>query len=94
MPLLGGLAAAALLALGWIIVRGSVRLPIGIVFGASGILLDLLAVILAGKGIAARQEAGWVPVHEVSFPGFPLVGVYPNLQSLLLQAVFVIVIVA
>ena len=96
MPLLGGLAAAALalLVLGWLIVRGSVRLPFGIFFGASGILLGLLAVILAGKGIAALQEAGWVPVHQVSFPSFPLVGVYPNLQSLLLQALLVIVIVA
>ena len=51
-------------------------------------------MILAGKGIAALQEAGWVPVHQVSFPSFPLVGVYPNLQSLLLQALLVIVIVA
>ena len=51
-------------------------------------------MILAGKGIAALQEAGWIPVHEVSFPSLPLIGVYPNLQGLLLQAALVIVIAA
>jgi high-affinity iron transporter len=88
-PVLGGLltAAVALAVLGWLIVRGSVRLPLGRFFGATSILLVLLAVIFVGKGIAALQEAGTVPVNPVSFPSIPVLGVYPNLLGLLLQAI-------
>ena len=95
VPLVGGLLAGAvvLAALSWVIVRGSVRLPLGVFFGASSVLIGLLAVVLAGKGIAALQEAGWLSIRSVSFPSLPLLGVYPNLQGLLLQAALVVVIV-
>jgi high-affinity iron transporter len=96
LPLLGGLAAAAaaLFVLGGLIVRGSVRLPFGLFFGASAALLALLSVVLAGKGVAALQAAGWIAVHEVRFPSLPVIGLYANLQSLLLQAALVVVIAA
>lgn len=92
--LVGGVlvGAVALGAVSWIIVRGSLRMPLGLFFGASAALLGLLAVVLAGKGIAALQEAGWLPIHEVSFPSVPMLGVYPNLQSLALQAALLAVI--
>ncbi len=92
--LVGGLAVAAiaLAVLGRLIVQGGARLPLGLFFGASAVLLALLAVVLAGKGIAALQEAGFIPIHQVSFPSAPLLGVYPNLQGLLLQALLVVVI--
>jgi high-affinity iron transporter len=95
-PLLGGLVAAAmaLLVVGWLVFQGSVRLPLGLFFGASSGLLALLAVVFAGKGIAALQEAGWLSIHAVRFPALPLLGVYPNLQGLLLQAVLIVVIAA
>jgi high-affinity iron transporter len=87
VPLAGGLLAGALglAALSWAVVRGSLRLPLGAFFGVSSALIGLLAVVLAGKGIAALQEAGWLPVHAVSFPSLPVLGVYPNLQGLVLQ---------
>ena len=43
-------------------------------FGAPSALLVLLAVIFAGKGIAALQEAGTLPVEPVNFPGIPALG--------------------
>jgi len=94
LALLGGLAAAAaaLFVLGALIVRGSVRLPFGLFFGASAALLALLSVVLAGKGVAALQAAGWIAVHEVRFPSLPVIGLYANLQSLVLQAALVVVI--
>src|SRR4026207_533777 len=49
-------AAAALLVLGWAIVRGSLRMPLALFFGVSAMLIGLLAVVFAGKGIAALQE--------------------------------------
>ncbi|MGH8063013.1 MAG: hypothetical protein ACREO7_13470, partial [Pseudoxanthomonas sp.] len=38
-----------------------------------------------GKGVAALQEAGWVPLALVSAPRIEWLGVYPSWQSLLAQ---------
>ena len=94
VPMLGGLLTAALtlVGLGWLLLRGSVHLPLGIFFGATSALMVLLAVILAGKGIAALQEAGTLPAEPVRFPGIPALGVYPDLVGLLLQAVLILII--
>ena len=94
VPVLGGGLAAAvvLIGLGWLIIRGSVQLPLGLFFGATSVLLALLAVIFVGKGIAALQEAGILPVDPVRFPGIPALGIYPNLLGLVLQAALVLII--
>jgi len=54
----------------------------------------ILAVVLAGKGIAALQEGGYLPPSLVHFPRFELLGVYPSLYSLLAQLAVIVVIVA
>jgi len=94
VPVFGGLltAAVVLVVLGWLILRGSVRLPFGPFFGATSVLLTLLAVIFVGKGIAALQEAGTLPADPVNFPGMPALGVYPDLLGLVLQAILVLII--
>jgi high-affinity iron transporter len=93
-PVLGGLLAAsvALVMLGWLIFQGSVRLSLGLFFGATSVLLGLLAVVFVGKGIAALQEAGTLPVHPISFRGIPALGLYPNLQGLVVQVLLVLII--
>jgi high-affinity iron transporter len=93
-PVLGGLisAAVALGILGWLIFRGGIRLPLGLFFGATSLLLALLAVVFVGKGIAALQEAGTLPVNPVNIPSLPALGLYPSLQGLVLQALVVLVI--
>lgn len=85
--LLAGLAAAAMLlvALGWAIVRASVKLPIGRFFSVSGVLLLILAVVFTGQGIAALQEAGRIGADAVGFVTLPLLGVYPTAQTLSAQ---------
>jgi high-affinity iron transporter len=94
--LMGGLAAAAvaLVLLSWLIVRGSVRLPLGIFFGATSVVLAALAVVLAGKGIKALQEAAILAQHPIGAPSVPLLGVYPDVLGLMLQLVLVLVLVA
>jgi high-affinity iron transporter len=84
---LGGAGAAALLLalLGWAILKYSVRLPIGPFFAVTGWLLALLAVVFAGHGIAALQEAGVLDASPVVFVTIPLLGVHPTLQGLLTQ---------
>jgi high-affinity iron transporter len=92
VPVLGGLisAAVALATLGWLILRGSIRLPLGLFFGASSLLLALLAVVFVGKGIAALQEAGTLPVNAVNIPSIPALGLYPTIQGVVLQALMVL----
>jgi high-affinity iron transporter len=76
-----------LVALSTLIIRFSAKVPLGLFFGISSILLAVMAVVFAGQGVAALQAAGRVPNHPIAFPTIPLLGVYPNLQSLGLQLV-------
>jgi high-affinity iron transporter len=93
-PMLGGLfsAVVALAILGWLIFRGSIRLPLGLFFGSTSLLLALLAVVFVGRGIAALQEAGTLAANPVNIPSIPALGLYPSIQGLVLQALLVLVI--
>jgi high-affinity iron transporter len=83
----GMLAAAVLLALvTWAILKYSVRLPLGPFFGWTAALLALLAVVFAGNGVAALQEAGVLTADAVRFVSLPLLGIHPTMQGLLAQA--------
>lgn len=84
---LGGFGAGVLVlaVLAWVIMRYSARLPLRQFFSLTGMLMFVLALVFAGKGVAALQEAGYIPVSPVSFPRVELLGIYPNLQGLSLQ---------
>ena len=90
----GGAAAAvvALAAAGWAIFRFSVRLPLGPFFAAMSILMCVLAVVLAGKGVAALQEAGVIATDLVNAPALPWLGVFPTWQTLGAQALVLAVV--
>jgi high-affinity iron transporter len=92
----GGFAAAAagLVLLAWLILKMGLRLPVGWFFGAGSALMALLAVVLAGKGIAALQHAGRLPVEPLDLPAIPSLGVYPTWQGVLTQLAVVLLIVA
>lgn len=94
--LLGGVMTAALilLTMAWLMFRLSIRLPLRLFFRANAALLTVLAVIFAGKGIAALQEAGKLRIDPVNFPEIHLLGIYPTLESLGLQLTLVAVAVA
>jgi high-affinity iron transporter len=83
----GGLAAGsgvlALIAVA--LLQFSARLPIGKFFSISSILIAILAVVLAGKGAAALQEAGVLAIRTVPILHMSLLGVSPSLQTLTLQ---------
>lgn len=86
-PLLAGLGTGivllALLAI--ILLRTSARLPIGQFFAASSLLVAVLAVVLAGKGIAGLQEAGLLHTSPITIPRIDLLGIHPSWQTLLAQ---------
>ena len=78
--------------IGWAIFKYSVRLPIGPFFAVMSVLLALMAVVFAGHGAAALQEAGIVGTDAVAFVSVPALGLYPTVQTIGTQfAVLVIV---
>lgn len=84
-------AAAALVVLTWALFRFGVRLPIRQFFAVSAAIMFVLAVVFAGKGIVALQEAGKLPVSPIEhLPRIELLGIYPNIQSLTAQVTLVL----
>lgn len=81
-----GAAVLALAAFTWLLLRASKRLPIGLFFSISAVLMAVLAVVLTGKGIAALQEANILSSRLLNLPRLELLGVYPTLQGVLAQA--------
>lgn len=93
-PLLAGLVAgmAVLGVIAAVLLRTSARLPIGKFFAASSLLVAVLAVVLAGKGIAGLQEAGWIHTSPVAFPRIDILGIRPTWQTLLAQLTVLLVV--
>jgi high-affinity iron transporter len=84
-----GLVLLAVLAL--VIRATSVRLPLRTFFQLSGFVLFGMAVVFSGNGIFALQESGLLKVTHLSSldwlgRGIPLLGLYPNVQTLSVQA--------
>ncbi len=87
--LLAGAVSGAVIIVGlaWAIFRFGVRLPLKQFFGVTAAIMIALAVIFAGKGIAALQEAGRLPLDPIAFPRVELLGIYPTVQSLGVQVI-------
>ncbi len=84
-------AVAVLAVLAFFIMRFSVRLPLRQFFSITSGLMFVLAIIFAGKGIAALQEAGLIASYQVDFYRIDLLGIYPNIQGLGIQAMLILV---
>ncbi|RZN07038.1 iron permease [Bradyrhizobium genosp. SA-3] len=92
-PILAGAlsACAALAVIAWAMLRYSSRLPIGKFFTYSSWLMAALTVVLAGKGIAAVQEAGVVSIAPLrSVPRISLVGLFPTAQTVAAQVLMIV----
>jgi high-affinity iron transporter len=83
---LGAIAVAML--------KFSQRLPIGKFFAYSSALVAVLAVVLAGKGVAALQEAGLVDVTPAAVPRLPVLGLFPTREGLAAQILILMVLLA
>lgn len=80
-----GVALFALAGCAWAILRLSVRLPLALFFRGSAVLLALLAILFAGQGIAALQEAGVIPMSALLPAVVGAVGVQATVEGLLAQ---------
>ena len=101
-PLVGGQGGWAIIAVallvGGVILAGvfwgfrylGLRLPLRPFFTVTGSMLFVLAVIFAGKGTAELQEAGVLKITTMAWvPHIPDLGVYPTVQTVLIQGVLV-----
>jgi high-affinity iron transporter len=81
--LAGALTAVAVLAVvAWVMLRLSRTLPIAQFFRYSAILIAVLAVVLAGKGIGALQEAGMIGITLLpAIPRIDMIGLFPTLEA-------------
>jgi high-affinity iron transporter len=72
----------------------SVRLPLRFFFKASGVVLFAMAVVFAGNGIFELQASGILKITSLGGlswlgEGIPLLGLYPNVQTLSVQGLLV-----
>ncbi len=80
--------AGALTIIAWALLRYSRRLPVTRFFSLSAILIAVLAVVLAGKGVSALQEAGLVDTWPMlGVPRIELLGIYPTREGVIVQLV-------
>ena len=93
--LAGALSGAVLLAaIAWAMLRYSRKLPITQFFAYSAILIAVLAVVLAGKGVGALQEAGLVPVTPLAgVPRVTMIGLFPTAEAIAAQLVALAVVI-
>lgn len=91
----GAITASALLAvIAWAMLRYSKRLPIAKFFAYSSALIAVLAVVLAGKGTAALQEAGLIGFQPLAHvPRIEILGLYPTRETLIAQFLAVAIVV-
>jgi high-affinity iron transporter len=84
-------AVLALAVTFFLLTRAAHRIPIGPFFSLTSILLYALAVVFIGQGLASLQEAGVVGATFVEHvPTVPTLGLFPTAQTLLAQAVLLV----
>jgi high-affinity iron transporter len=90
--LVGGVILAAVYVA---IHRFGVRLPLKPFFGVTSAFLYYTAFVFAGRGIAELQAASLVSTTPVSWaPLIPALGIYPTVESLLVQGVLLVLFAA
>ncbi|ADP19923.1 iron permease FTR1 family protein 2 (plasmid) [Achromobacter xylosoxidans A8] len=89
-----GLGVGLLAVLAWVMLRTSARMPIGKFFSISSILVAVLAVVLAGKGVAGLQEAGWLGASPIMAPRIELLGMYPSAETVVAQIIVLLIAVS
>ncbi|MET0091757.1 MAG: FTR1 family protein [Candidatus Thiodiazotropha sp.] len=81
-----GLAAAVLVLVYLLIRLASIRLPLGLFFGATAVLLFGMAFVFTGKGLLELQVGGMVSATPlVGLPSVSWLGFFPTRETLLGQ---------
>ncbi|HEY7026157.1 MAG TPA: FTR1 family protein, partial [Gemmatimonadales bacterium] len=93
---LGILVASVILVAVYVAInKYGVRIPLKPFFAFTSAFLYYMAFVFAGKGIAELQEGGLVNTTIVQWaPRVPALGIYPTVESLALQGVLLLLLVA
>jgi len=97
LQLVLGISVALLIivVLGVIIVKGSVRLPIGPFFSVATVFVYYLVIKFLGQSIHSLQIAGKLPAHAQDYlPSISWLGVYPTWETCAPQLAVLVVILA
>lgn len=86
----GGVAVVLLLLVVWLVSRSGMRLPMRQFFLASAVLMVALAILFAGRGVGALQEAGRIPSRPLGIPGIEYIGVHPTVQAAAVQLLLLV----
>jgi len=90
--LVGGVALALVY---FAINRWGVKIPLKPFFGVTSAFLYYMAFVFAGKGIAELQEGGVIGTSILPWaPRLPALGIYPTMESLALQGVLLLLLLA
>jgi high-affinity iron transporter len=97
VPLVAGIAGALLLlaAVGFLVMRFSVKLPLHWVFLAATILIYYLAFKITGTSVRALQSAGILPAHFADgLPSAGFLGMSPSWEAFVPQVVVLALVLA
>ncbi|MGE3975381.1 MAG: cytochrome c/FTR1 family iron permease [Bdellovibrionales bacterium] len=84
-------STALLLVFSYFAIKESKKLPLKQLFTICSWTMVALAIILVGKGVHSLQEAGFVGVSEIPLNlRLDILGIYPSIQSLISQALVVL----
>ncbi len=94
--LVGMLVGSVVLAVVYFAInRWGVRIPLKPFFGFTSAFLYYMAFVFAGKGIAELQEGGVIGTTIIPWaPRLPALGIYPTVESLALQGVLLLLLLA
>lgn len=84
---------AALVVLIFLMFRLGKRLPLRKFFLVTGVLLYALSFVLAGEGIWALQEGGFLNITPISIPQIPWLGIYPTAEGAFAQGFFILALI-
>ena len=89
---LGALAAiVVVIIVAHLFLKFSTGIPFKKLFQYSSISILILAIVLAGQGIHAFQESGWVSVTSISFNFYSSVlGIYPTIETYMAQLIILL----
>ncbi len=93
VPVVVGIAVGAvgLVALYLLINQLGLRVAMKPFFAVTGVMLYYMAFVFAGKGIAELQGAQVLPLTVIeSAPRVPVLGIYPTLESLIVQGLLLL----
>ncbi|HEY5370666.1 MAG TPA: FTR1 family protein [Hanamia sp.] len=75
-----------------LLLQFSVRIPIQKLFKYSSFVILILAVVLAGQGVHAFQEGGWLSVTSIPINFHSnVLGIYPTLQMYMAQLIILLI---